>query len=166
MYTTYPVYYPSARWARENDEIELWRESYKINNECRDFINGNAGKAHHNEELPGFIKELTDAFGVERAMYVIARTIVGADWDRRYYNDVRSRAESFPFQDMEEAAQLRENGQDPYRTADKTAYLCSDVHPVMLNAIFRCLMKMEQEQVNLPQAEADRSSELDEGAEI
>lgn len=166
MYATYPIYYPSARYARENGEIDLWRESHKINRECRNFINKNASPAYHGHNLPEFIKELTDTFGLERAMYVIARTIVNSDWDKRYYNDARSRAELFDFQDMKEAVRLRESGQDPYRTADNTTSLCSNVHPVMLNDIFRFMMKMEQEQANIPAADNTPDNELDEGAEI
>jgi len=166
MYATYPVYYPSARWARENGEIDLWRESYKINKECRDFINENASRAYHAHNLPEFITELTDTFGLERSMYVVARSIVGADWDKRYYDDARNRAELFSFRDMKEAAQLHENGQDPYRTADNTTSICSNVHPVMLNDIFRFMMKMEQEQANIPAADNSCDNELDGGAEI
>ena len=166
MYATYPVYIPSARYARENDEIVLWRESYKINKECRDFINEKASPAYHDHRLDIFIKELTDTFGLERSMYVIARSIVCADWDKRYYNDARNRAELFSFRDMIEAAQLHENGQDPYRTADNTTSICSNVHPVMLNDIFRFMMKMEQEQANIPATDNSCDNELDEGAEI
>jgi len=165
MYQMYPIYIPSARYSRENGEIALWRESFKINKECKAFIDENASRAYHAHNLPEFITELTDTFGLERSMYVIARSIVGADWDKRYYNDARNRAELFSFRDMKEAAQLRENGKDPYRTADNTTSLCSNVHPVMLNDIFRFMMKMEQDQVNSPQADIEHDNEHDEGVD-
>jgi len=165
LYATYPVYIPSARWARENDEIELWRESFKINKECRDYINNEAPMAYHEERLPAFVKELAGLYGIERAMYVIGRTVVGAEWDKRYYGNVRERAEQFSYRDMKEAKALHEEGKDPYRTADNTTSLCSNIHSVMLNAIFQSLMKMEREQPNLPSAAVDRDNELDEGVE-
>jgi len=161
MYATYPIYYPSARWARENDEIALWRESYKINKECRDYINENASRFYHDQNLPPFVKNLTETFGLERAMFVMARFIVAADWDKRYDGSVKERAERVDFRDMKEAKILQEEGNDPYKTADQTRDLYSNVHPVILNAIFRNLMKMEQEQVNLPSANVEQDNELD-----
>ena len=166
MYQTYPVYIPSARYARENDEIVLWRESFKINKECRDFINEKAAPAYHDRKLPEFITELTDTFGLERSMFVMARFVVAADWDKRYDNSVRERAERFDFQDMKESRALYETGQDPHRTADRTADLYSNVHPCILNDAFRRQMKLEQEQVNLPQTDISEENERDEGVEI
>ena len=166
MYQTYPIYIPSARYAREHDEIALWRESYKINRECKKFINENASRAYHDHRLDIFVKELTDTFGLERSIYVIARTIVDADWDKRYYPDAKSRAARFDFQDMKEAEKLHEAGQDPNRTADNTVSLRSNVHPVMLNDIFRFMMKMEIEQAETLTAGDSLDNELDEGVEI
>lgn len=165
MYQTYPVYYPSARYAMDNSEIELWRESHKINKECKELLNEKASLAYHDRQLPEFISELTDTFGLERAMFVVARTIVGAEWDGRYYRDVKARASLFDFADMKEAATQYANGNDPHRTGDSTINLCSNVHPVMLNDIFRCLMKMEKEQVNLPSADISQGNELSEGVD-
>ena len=161
MYATYPIYYPSARWARENGEIGLWRESYKINKECKNYLNMEASVAYHQGRLPDFIKRLTELYGLERAMYVIGRTIIGSDWDKRYYEDVKKRAERFDYRDMKEIKALQENGQDPHRTADNTTSYISDVHPVMLNAVFRHLMEMEREQAYLLSIDADRVHELD-----
>jgi hypothetical protein len=121
--------------------------------------------AYHEERLPAFVKELTDLYGIERAMYVIGRTVVGAEWDKRYDHGVKTRAEQFNYRDMKEGKALYEEGKDPYKTADSTTSYCSDVHPCMLNAIFRSLMKMEQAQVNLPSADVDRDNELDGEAE-
>jgi len=165
MYATYPIYYPSARWARENDEIELWRESFKINKDCRKHIDNEASMAYHEERLPAFVKELTETYGIERAMYVIGRTVVGADSDPRFYSNVKERAAQISFRDMKEAKAMYEEGKDPHRTADSTTSLCSNVHPVMLNAIFQSLMRMEREQPNLPSADVEHDNEHDEGVE-
>ena len=167
MYATYPVYYPSARYARENSEIDLWRESFKINKECKQYLNENAPGAFNDRTLPDFVKNLTAAYGLERAMFVIGRTVLSAiDWDKRYESDVRLRTARFDYNDWKEAQALYEDGKDPYRTADNTTSWISNVHPVKLNAIFRSLMKMEREQINLPSANADRDNELDGEAEI
>jgi hypothetical protein len=166
MYATYPVYYPSARWARENGEIDLWRQSHNINQICKCFINEKASLAYHYEALPDFVDELTDEYGSERAMYVIGRTVMGADWDRRYDNSVRERVAQFGYHDMKEGQALREAGKDPYRRADSTINITSNVHPCILNSIFHSLMKKEPEQINLPQPDTTEENERDAGAEI
>ena len=162
MYATYPVYLPSARYAREYDELELWRESYKINKECRDFINGGASEAFHDEKLPGFIKDLIDNYGLERAMYVIGRSVVGSDWDKRYDYDARARANMFDYKDMKEAEALKEARQDYH---DHTTSYCSNVHPCILNLIFHKLMKLENEHDSIPQADNTPDNEHGEGVE-
>jgi len=160
MYAAYPVYIPSRHYAKQYDEIELWRESYKINKECRDYINANAGFAYHDKKLPEFIQNLTETYGLERAIFVMARFIIAADWDKRYDRDVRERAEQVDFQDMKEAgANIKST------TEDITCELYSNVHPCILNSIFRSLMKMEQKQVNLPGEEHPHDNGLDEGVE-
>jgi hypothetical protein len=90
----------------------------------------------------------------------MARFIVAADWDKRYDSNVKERAERFNVADMKEGKALEESGQGPYKTADSTRVLYSNVHPVKLNAVFRSLMKMEQEQVNSPFAYAEHDNEL------
>ena len=166
MYAAYPVYIPSNRYAEENGEIDLWRESYKINKECRDFINEKGAPAYYDRTFPEFIKELTDIFGLERAMFVMGRIIVSADWDRRYDGDVKMRAEQFNYCDMKEGNALYEAGQDPYRTADWTRDLYSNVHPCILNDIFRSLMKMERDNHYLPADDNSPDKEHDEGVEM
>ena len=166
MYAAYPVYMPSNRYARENGEIELWRESYKINIDCRNYINENAGLAYHERNLPDFMQKLTDNFGLDRAMFVTARFIVAADWGGRYGKDVKERAAQVDFQDMKEGKALFELGQDQYKSADWTRDLYSNVHPCILNDIFRALMKMERENNYLPADVTSRDNERDEGAEM
>lgn len=156
----YPVYYPSWHYAKANDELPLWKESFKINKECRDFINANASHAYHDHKLPDFVTELTETYGLERSMFVTARFVMAADWDGRYGKDVKERAALVNFQDMKDA------GTDIKSTShDRTSELYSNVHPCMLDSIFRSMMKMEQQQVNIPQADACAENEHDEGDE-
>jgi hypothetical protein len=165
MYGTYPVYYPSAMYARLNDEFRLWRESKKINCELCDYLGDKATDAHYDRTMPDFIKELTGTYGLERSIFVMSRIVIAADWDKRYDSDVRERAERVDFQDMKQAQKEIEEGQPKHTVIDKSGDLCSNVHPLILNEVFRHLMKMEQEQVNLPDTERPHENELDEGAE-
>jgi hypothetical protein len=93
----------------------------------------------------------------------MSRFVVAADWDKRYDSGVRARAEQVDFQDMKEAERQRAEGHD---YLDRSGDICSNVHPCILNDIFRSLIKMEQEQVNLPDDDQASEDEQDEGAEI
>ena len=160
MYATYPIYNPSWYYAKENGELDLWKESHKINKDCRDFINEKAGNAYHDRLLPEFIKELTETFGLERSVFVTARFVVTADWDGRYGSDVKERAALVDFQDITDTATRRDAGEHiKMSTVDRTQDLYSNVHPCILNDIFRSLMKIEKEQINIPSAEAEQDNE-------
>jgi hypothetical protein len=153
-------------YARLHDEFRLWRESKKINCELCDYLGDKATDAHYDRTMPGFIKELTDTFGLERSIYVMSRIVIAADWDKRYDRDVRERAEKVDFEDMKEAQRQIAEGQPKHTVIDKSGDICSNVHPCILNEIYRHLMEMEREQVNLPQADVSEENERDEGAEI
>ena len=42
MYAAIPVYYPPLEEAARKDEAALWRDSYNINMDCRNFIQDKA----------------------------------------------------------------------------------------------------------------------------
>lgn len=168
MYAVYPVYYPSWQYAKEHDELSLWKESHKINLECRDYINTNAGHAYRNNVSPNsvddFVNDLVEKYGLERAMFVTARFIVAADGDERYGIAEKARASQFDFRDMTEAKVRRESGQDEkHTTVDRTMDLYSNIHPCILNDLFLSLMKKEQS--NLADRENQSDNELDMGVE-
>lgn len=75
MYATIPVYYPSLEEASRRNEAALWCDSYNINMDCRNFIQDKAMTAMNSRELDSFIGELVRFYGVERAIYVLSRTI-------------------------------------------------------------------------------------------
>lgn len=75
MYAMIPVYYPSIETASKQNEMELWRESRNINLDCKRFIEDRASTAYNTRELDLFIKDLVEQYGVERAMYVLSRTV-------------------------------------------------------------------------------------------
>lgn len=138
MYATMPVYYPSFRYAREHDEIELWRESHRVNMECKGQINRRALEAHNSRELDLMIDDLIRIYGLERTMCVLSRTIQFKDWDERLSQAVKERAKRFKFNEQEY------EGNDPTKR-----YLCHDLHPLILNELFRKLMDREVEQATL-----------------
>lgn len=135
MYATLPVYYPSFRYAREHDEVELWRESHRINVECKGQINRRALEAQNSRELALMVDDLIRVYGVERTLCVLSRTIQFKDWDERLSQAVRKRAKRFQFieQELEDTSATKQ-------------YICADLDPCIADALYRRLMEKEQEQ--------------------
>lgn len=135
MYATTPVYYPSFRYAREHDEIELWRESHRIDMECKGQINRRALEANNSRELDLMIDDLIRIYGIERTMCVLSRTIQYKDWDERLSQAVVKRAKLFSF-----------NEQDNENSAPAKQYICQDLPPGVVDELYRKLMEKEAEQ--------------------
>lgn len=154
MYATIPVYYPSLEEAAQKDEAALWCDSYNINMDCRNFIQDKAMTAMSSRELDALIGELVRTYGVERAMYVLSRTIQFSDWDARFDQAVLDRAAKTDFPD---ARTPREAYQ-----VDPTARYVAEIDPCVANAIFIKLMELEDEQELTTQTENDRLKSLDE----
>ena len=154
MYAAIPVYYPSLEEAARKDEAALWCDSYNINMDCRNFIQDKAMTAMNSRELDSFIGELVRFYGVERAIYVLSRTIQFSDWDSRFGQAVLDRAGQTDFPDARTPRD--ENHVDP------TTRYVTEIDPCVANAIFIKLMGLEDEQETTTQIENDRQKELDE----
>ena len=154
MYAAIPVYYPSLEEAARKDEAALWCDSYNINMDCRNFIQDKAMTAMNSRELDSFIGELVRFYGVERAIYVLSRTIQFSDWDSRFDQTVLDRAGQTDFPDARTPRD--ENHVDP------TTRYVTEIDPCVANAIFMKLMELEEEQEAIAQMENDGQKELDE----
>ena len=154
MYAAIPVYYPSLEEAARKDEAALWRDSYNINMDCRNFIQDKAMTAMNSRELDSFIGELVRFYGVERAIYVLSRTVQFSDWDSRFDQAVLDRAGQTDFPDARTPRD--ENHVDP------TTRYVTEIDPCVANAIFMKLMELEEEQEAIAQMENDGQKELDE----
>lgn len=152
MYATTPVYYPSFRYAREHDEIALWRESHRINMECKGQINRRALEANNSRELDLMIEDLIRVYGVERTMCVLSRTIQYKDWDERLSQAVIKRAKHFSFHEQEY------EGNDPTKQ-----YICPDLPPYMLDELYRKLMEREANQAALDSERYDPETDQEIG---
>ena len=154
MYAAIPVYYPSLEEAARKGEAALWCDSYNINMDCRNFIQDKAMTAMNSRELDSFIGELVRFYGVERAIYVLSRTIQFSDWDSRFDQTVLDRAGQTDFPDARTPRD--ENHVDP------TTRYVTEIDPCVANAIFMKLMELEEEQEAIAQMENDGQKELDE----
>ena len=77
-------------------------------------------------------------YGVERAIYVLSRTIQFSDWDSRFDQAVLDRAGQTDFPDARTPRD--ENHVDP------TTRYVTELDPCAVNAIFMKLMELEEEQ--------------------
>ena len=110
--------------------------------------------AMNSRELDSFIGELVRFYGVERAIYVLSRTIQFSDWDSRFGQAVLDRAGQTDFPDARTPRD--ENPVDP------TTRYVTEIDPCVANAIFMKLMELEEEQEATAQMENDGQKELDE----
>ena len=110
--------------------------------------------AMNSRELDSFIGELVRFYGVERAIYVLSRTIQFSDWDSRFDQAVLDRAGQTDFPDARTPRD--ENHVDP------TTRYVTEIDPCVANAIFMKLMELEEEQEATAQMENDGQKELDE----
>lgn len=160
MYAMIPVYYPSIETASRRAETGLWMESNLINLDCKRFIEDRASTAYNTRELDIFIKDLVEQYGVERAMYVLSRTVQYKEWDGRFSTVIRERAAGFDFPDMRTQVVKKALTQAGAVCADRSREYLTDVHPCIVNDIFKELMKIE-EQKNMEE-ENELNMELDE----
>lgn len=83
-----PLYKYPAAYARENDELEHYRASYKANVACKNAIE-TAIKDNYHDNCLGkeAVKQVADQFGYERMFFVLANTVQRKDFDGRISHD-------------------------------------------------------------------------------
>lgn len=80
-----PVYRYPASYARENNEMDAYRASRKACIACKEAIEKAVIDNYRDNVLsPAAAKQVVEAFGFERTMYVLAVTIRHKDWDGRF----------------------------------------------------------------------------------
>jgi len=79
-----PVYKYPAAYARENNELEQYRASYKANVACKNAIE-TAIRDNYRDNCLGkeAVKQVADQFGYERMFFVLANTVQRKDFDGR-----------------------------------------------------------------------------------
>lgn len=123
-----PIITISPLEAKQNGMVDALKDSIAVSRACRDFIDSNLHDAYENRDLKGFVQQLEDKFGLERAMYTIAATIQLKKLDGRFYPDVKKQAAQFVFDS--DKSRLR---------------FLTEQHPVMLNHLFEVLMERAKE---------------------
>ena len=110
--------------------------------------------AYHERRMPEFLAEMTEKYGMDRCMVVLASTIQLADHDGRYYPSTKADAAKVEIP----GANTEDSSRDirmSYRV---------NCHPVMVNSAFRVLQQMQQEQNQSKQNIAEKKSAVEQDA--
>ena len=93
-----PIYNHSGAYAREHDELPVYRASNNANIACKEAlekaINGNY--RDNSLDCKTALKQVTDDFGRDRVVYVLANTVRQKDWDGRIDHRNKEWAQTIP----------------------------------------------------------------------
>jgi len=79
------LYLGTAESAHKAGEIDRYRESFKANVACKEAIQEAIHSHYANNRLdPACVKEVTDQFGFQRVLFVLANTVSHKSWDARF----------------------------------------------------------------------------------
>lgn len=132
-YKAVPIVVDSCMDAKMNGRLSELQASIKASKACRDYIEQNVYREYENRNFDGFVQNLVDKFGIDRAMYTVAATIQLKNQDGRFTKDVKDMARQYMFD------------------SDKTRMkFLTETHPVVINGLFEHLIdkrfKLQREQ--------------------
>ena len=97
VFSNVPVYKKSPAEAREQGEIEIYRESRKANSACADMIDAVLSKHYNNNRIDSesALNDLLERFSADRIALVTALNIGSKDWDGRISRENKEWANVF-----------------------------------------------------------------------
>ena len=114
-----PVYRHPPETARESDELDLYRQSLKLNRECAAAVDKAISDSNYKPQhydLKAAAKTAVEAYGAERVEWVLANTVQKQHYDGRYSSSNKAWAKDFDI---------------PEKASD---FHCS-AHPVLLDGL-------------------------------
>lgn len=115
-----PVYLQSAQYAIEQGDLDEYRNSRALSEECRDAIDKAISENFDGMRLKdGFISELVDKFGKERVQYILATTIRENLGDGRYSPENKGWAENIAVSESQ----------------DERRNCCLSSHPAVIDGV-------------------------------
>ena len=120
-----PVYTQSGAYASEHGELDAYRSSNKANLACKEAIHSAIRDSYHDNclDTKEAVRQVVDAFGYDRTLYILALTVRHMDWDARFSRSNKEWAKTIPVPDDKDAW-----GDD--RT---TQYIVSQSHPGLVD---------------------------------
>ncbi len=92
-----PVYIHPAEYAHEHGELEAYRASSKADIACKKAIEAAIRDHYQDNRLDeACVKQVSDEFGFDRMLRVLANTIRQKDWDGRFSKDNKTWAQTVP----------------------------------------------------------------------
>lgn len=117
-----PVYYETAAYARENDELDLFRLSHRENITCKKDIEDAIARHFDGMHLDSkAVTEVLDQYGEERVSVVLAATVQIRGWDGRFSSSNKDWAYSVTLPEAQAASGL--DRRDDYTVASHPAVL-------------------------------------------
>ena len=93
-YSDVPVYYEPFSYAKENDEVDLYRTSYRLNGECKQAIHEAIADNYDGMYLgDGAVDQVVKQYGMERVGYILANTLRYKNYDDRFSHSNKEWAE-------------------------------------------------------------------------
>ena len=121
-YSDVPVYYEPFSYAKENDEVDLYRTSYRLNSECKQAIHEAIADNYDGMYLgDGAVDQVVRQYGMERVGYILANTLHHKSYDGRFSPGNKEWAEQVS---------------TPEHNADRMTFRTDwvvDSHPAILN---------------------------------
>lgn len=130
----YPAVYPhSADIARQNGELDLYRESNKLNRSCAQAIDAAIRDSNYtlfHYDLAAAARSVISEYGVERVQWVLAYTVQSKEWDGRFSSNNKEWAKGFDI------------------PKPKFSGFAAEAHPAILDGFINQLRKILQEREN------------------
>lgn len=130
-----PIYYKDLKQARADGELEQWRSSHKATQACAEQFQKEYERAYGERQVPQFLQQMVDRYGIERCKIVIASTIQLSSCDGRYSQDMK-----------EAAAKVVIPGKNTEPLHDRRLDYHINCHPVTVNVAMRDLLVIERQQ--------------------
>ena len=93
-YSDVPVYYEPFNYAKENDEVDLYRTSYRLNSECKQAIHEAIADNYDGMYLgDDAVSQVVQQYGMERVGYILANTLHHKSYDGRFSHSNKEWAE-------------------------------------------------------------------------
>ncbi len=120
-----PRYDKPISYARDNDEMNLYRANMGIDLACLHFFETGISNANESHRTKDFVKEWTTQYGRERCQYVIGYAVQKADYDGRYSKEAKRHSKQFAYE-----SQHRD--------------FATNAHPCLVDCAYRLMMDMER----------------------
>lgn len=120
-----PRYDKTISYARDYDELHLYRANKEIDLACLHFFEAGISNANQNHQTKAFVTEWTEKYGRERCQYVLGYAVQKADYDGRYSKEAKRHSREFTY----------ENQHRDFTT---------NAHPCLVDCAYRLMMDMEK----------------------